>query len=48
MPIPSPPIIPQGLQLGTDLTGIDLAALLGKLSGNNGTEPAKAVEGTTE
>ena len=48
MPIPSPPIIPQGLQLGTDLTGIDLAALLGKLSGNNGTEPTKAVEGTTK
>src|SRR5438045_845179 len=37
--------VAQGLQLGTDLTGIDLAALLGKLSGNNGTVPTKAVEG---
>ena len=32
----------QGLQLGTDLTGIDLAALLAKLG--NGTPGTKAVE----
>src|SRR5215510_2573981 len=35
--------VAQGLQLGTDLTGIDLAALLAKL-GNGSTDATKAVE----
>ncbi|MGH3728904.1 MAG: flotillin family protein [Micromonosporaceae bacterium] len=45
--------VAQGLQLGNDLTGVDLATLLGKLggmvtgTGANGSEPVKAVEGTT-
>jgi flotillin len=44
--------VAQGLQLGTDLTGIDLTALLSRLGGrtsevdNGRTEPKKIVEGT--
>jgi flotillin len=43
--------VAQGLQLGTDLTGIDLAALLSRLgsaNGGTGTEGTKAVEGTVK
>lgn len=40
--------VAQGMQLGTDLTGVDLTALVNKLggmvTGENGAEPAKAVE----
>ncbi len=44
--------VAQGLQLGSDLTGVDLTALVGKLgglvTGTNGAEPAKAVEGPAD
>jgi len=46
--------VAQGLQLGSDLTGIDLTALLSRLGSRgadagNGAGPApKAVEGTVE
>ncbi|MGH3647106.1 MAG: flotillin domain-containing protein, partial [Micromonosporaceae bacterium] len=49
--------VAQGMQLGTDLTGVDLTALVSKLgglvagpSGTNGDQPvpAKAVEAGTE
>ena len=36
--------VAQGMQLGTDLTGIDLAALLAKLGKGNGATEPKAVE----
>jgi flotillin len=41
--------VAQGLELGTDLTGIDLAALLRRLGANGkGSEGTKAVEGTVK
>ncbi len=39
--------VAQGLQLGKDLTGVDLAALLSRL-GNGGNPPPKAVEARPE
>jgi flotillin len=44
--------VAQGLQLGSDLTGVDLTALVSKLgglaTGGNGATPAKAVEGPAD
>jgi flotillin len=38
--------VAQGLQLGSDLTGVDLAGLLAKLGEARGSKPAKVVEET--